>query len=118
MDQDVIAPSTDEITIPSPETLVGGSSSAPPELNIFNDKGKLPESEFVDVVHLQSRVFQLEQESSSKDLIIGNRDVRVGELEKHNQEKNAKILDLQANLGGITAVMYDLKKRLAHMFDD
>ena len=87
-----------ETTSSTPETHVGGSSFTPPELTISRGKRKLPESEFVDVTQLQSRVFDLEQEFASKNLIIGNLDIRVGELEKHNSEKSSKISDLKQTM--------------------
>ena len=91
MDQDTTASSTDETTTPLAETYAGASSSAPREFYISKGKSILTESEFVDIAHLKSRVYQLEQESLTKDFIIGTLEVRVGELEKENKVKNAKI---------------------------
>ncbi|KAL4562349.1 hypothetical protein LXL04_034551 [Taraxacum kok-saghyz] len=94
MDQDFQAPTTSA----APETHAGGSSSTPPVLNILRGKSKLPHAEPVDIVQLQGRVFDLEQESATKDLIIVNLDVR--------------------NLGGLTALLYDLKQSLSQKFVD
>ncbi|KAL4564809.1 hypothetical protein LXL04_028880 [Taraxacum kok-saghyz] len=66
----------------------------------------------------EGRVFELEKESATKDLIIGKLDVRVSELEKDNTKKNSKISYVQENLGGLTALYYDLKQRLAQKFSD
>ena len=93
-----------------------GSSSAPTAMGRSRGKRAVPGSELVDVVNLQNRVFQLEQESSENDLLIGKLDVRVSELEKDNSAKDAKILEPQTNLGGLTAFCFDLKQRLNQKF--
>ncbi|CAH1440411.1 unnamed protein product [Lactuca virosa] len=95
-----------------------GSSFETPELDISKGKIKLPEFEFVDVVQLQNKVFDLEQNSAEKDLVIGKQDIRINELEKENYDKDSKISELQENLGGLTALLFDLKQRLFQKFGD
>ncbi|CAI9296842.1 unnamed protein product [Lactuca saligna] len=51
----------------------------PPELDISKGKRKLPKFEFIDVGLLHNRVFDLEQSSAEKDLIIGKQDIRIRE---------------------------------------
>ncbi|CAH1415605.1 unnamed protein product [Lactuca virosa] len=96
MDQDFQSPIVEEEVIPSEGAQASGSSLKTPELDISKDKSKLPESEFVNVVQLQNRVFDLEQNSAEKDLIS----------------------ELQANLGGLTALFFDLKQRVFQNFGD
>ncbi|CAI9277795.1 unnamed protein product [Lactuca saligna] len=59
-----------------------------------------------------NRVFDLEQNSAEKDLIIGKQDIRISNLEKENSDKDSKISELQVNLGGLTDVFFDLKQLL------
>ena len=42
--------------------------------------------------------------------------MRVSELEKENSQKNKQILELQANLGGLTAFNFDFKDKLIGKF--
>ncbi|XP_023734028.1 uncharacterized protein LOC111881878 [Lactuca sativa] len=117
MDQDFQSLIIEEV-FPSEGAQASGSSFEAPELDISNGKSKLPESGFVDVALLQNKVFDLEQSSVEKDLIIGRQDIRISELEKENSIKDAKISELQANLGGLTALFFDLKQRLHQKFGD
>ncbi|CAH1416285.1 unnamed protein product [Lactuca virosa] len=96
----------------------GLSSFEALELDILKGKSKLPKSEFVDVARLQNSVFDLEQSSAEKDLTIGEQDIRINTLEKENSVKDAKISELQANIGGLTSLFFDLKQRLHQMFGD
>ncbi|CAI9285741.1 unnamed protein product [Lactuca saligna] len=89
-----------EEVFPSEGAQASGSSLEAPELDISKGKSKLPESKFVDVALLQNIVFDLEQSSIEKDLITGRQDIRISELEKENSIKDAKISELQVNLGG------------------
>ncbi|CAH1415665.1 unnamed protein product [Lactuca virosa] len=118
MDQDFQSPIVEEEVIPSEGAQASGSSFETPELDISKGKRKLPESELVDVVLLQNRVFDLEQNSVEKDLIIGKQDIRISKLEKENSDKDSKILERQANLSGLTALFFDLKQRLFQKFGD
>ncbi|CAH1443896.1 unnamed protein product [Lactuca virosa] len=63
-------------------------------------------------------VFDLEHSSAEKDLIIGKQEIRINDLEKENSIKDAKISELQANLGGLTALFFDLKQCLHQKFGD
>ena len=78
----------------------------------MQSKGKVIslESEPVDVIGLQCRVFELEQGSVEKDLMIRKLDVWVSELETDNYEKDKKISELQANLGGLTALYLKVRR--------
>nr|KAJ0190199.1 hypothetical protein LSAT_V11C800412640 [Lactuca sativa] len=118
MDQDVQSPVVEEKGMPSEGAQASGSSFETPDLDISKGKIKLPESKFVDVVQLQNRVFDLEQNLVEKDLIIGKQDIRISELEKKNSDKDSKISELQANLGGLTALFFDLKQCLFQKFGD
>ncbi|CAH1428241.1 unnamed protein product [Lactuca virosa] len=93
MDQDFQSPIVEEEVIPSEGAQALGSSFETPELDISKGKSKLLESEFVD-------------------------DIRISELEKENSNKDSKISELQANLGGLTALFFDLKQRLFQKFGD
>ncbi|CAH1431975.1 unnamed protein product [Lactuca virosa] len=64
-----------------------------------------------------NRVFDLEQSSAKKDLIIGKQEIRISDLEKENSIKDAKISEL-ANLGGLNVLFFDLKQRLHQKFGD
>ncbi|CAI9268174.1 unnamed protein product [Lactuca saligna] len=70
------------------------------------------------VSRLYSSVMRKKQESIEKDLLIGNLDVKVFEIEKENSQKNKHISDLQANLGGLTALYFDLRDKLIGKFGD
>ncbi|KAL8202070.1 hypothetical protein R6Q57_011217 [Mikania cordata] len=71
------------------------------------DKGKhgLPDDEPIDVVKLQSRVFELEQDSLSHTLLIQ-------ELKTNNETKYKKIKDIETNMGHLSAIVFDLKQKL------
>ncbi|KAL8209091.1 hypothetical protein R6Q57_008503 [Mikania cordata] len=75
------------------------------------DKGKnaLPEDEPIDVVKLQSRVFELEQDSLSQILLIQ-------ELKTENEAKDRKIKDLETNMGHLSAIVLDMKQKLQEIF--
>ncbi|CAH1421156.1 unnamed protein product [Lactuca virosa] len=118
MDQDFQSPIVEEEVIPSEGAQTSGRSFETPELDISKGKSKLPESELVDVVQLQNKVFDLEQNSAEKDLVIGKHDIRISELEKENSDKDSKILELQANLDGLTVLFFDLKQFLFQKFGD
>ncbi|CAH1452659.1 unnamed protein product [Lactuca virosa] len=118
MDQDFQSPIVEEDVIPSEGAQASRSSFETPELDISKGKSKLSESEIVDVVLLQNRVFDLEQSSAEKDLIIGKQDIRISELEKENSNKDSKIYELQENLGGLTALLFDLKQHIFQKFGD
>ncbi|CAH1416305.1 unnamed protein product [Lactuca virosa] len=45
-------------------------------------------------------------------------DIRISELEKENSDKASNILQLQADLGGLTALFFDLKQCLFQKFGD
>ncbi|CAH1450834.1 unnamed protein product [Lactuca virosa] len=118
MDQDFESPIVEEDVIPSEGAQASGSSFETPELDLSKGKNKLLDSELVDVVLLQNRVFDLEQSSVKKDLIIGKQDIRIRDLERENSDKTSKILELQENLGGLIALFFDLKQRLFQTFGD
>nr|KAJ0217514.1 hypothetical protein LSAT_V11C300108350 [Lactuca sativa] len=52
--------------------------------------------------------------STEKDLIIGKQDIQISELEKENSIKDSKISELQANLGALTALFFNLNHRLCN----
>nr|KAJ0207935.1 hypothetical protein LSAT_V11C500297960 [Lactuca sativa] len=112
MDHDFQSPIIEEEVLPSEGDQASGISFETPDMDLSKGKNKLPNSELVDVVLLQNRVFDLEQSSTEKDLIIGKQYIRISEIEKESSIKDAKILELQANLGGLTALFFDLKQRL------
>ncbi|CAH1422127.1 unnamed protein product [Lactuca virosa] len=87
-------------------------------MDISKGKSKLLESEFVDVALLQNRVFDLEQSSAKKDLIIGRQDIRISDLEKEKSIKDGMISELQENLGGLTTLFSDLKQHIHQKFGD
>ncbi|CAH1413112.1 unnamed protein product [Lactuca virosa] len=93
MDQDFESPIVEQEVLPSEGAQASGSSFEAPELDISKGKSKLPESEFVD-------------------------DIRISDLEKENSIKDAKISELQANLGGLTTLFFDQKQRLHQKFGD
>ncbi|CAI9271696.1 unnamed protein product [Lactuca saligna] len=70
MDQDFQSLIVEEEVIPSQGAQASGSSFETPELDISKGKINLPKYEFIDVVQLQNRVFDLEQNSAEKR--IGN----------------------------------------------
>nr|KAJ0193361.1 hypothetical protein LSAT_V11C800422420 [Lactuca sativa] len=92
---DFESPIVEQKVLPSEGAQASGSSFEAPELDISKGKSKLPESEFVDADLLQNKVFDLEQSSTEKDLIIGKQDIRISELEKKKSIKDAKISELQ-----------------------
>ncbi|CAH1413522.1 unnamed protein product [Lactuca virosa] len=83
-------PIVEQEVIPSEGAQASRSSFETPKLDISTGKSKLHESELVDVVLLQNKVFDLEQSSAEKDLIIGKQDIRISELEKENSNKRFK----------------------------
>ncbi|CAH1421421.1 unnamed protein product [Lactuca virosa] len=91
MDQDFQIPIIEDVVLSSEGAQASGSSFEALELDISKGKSKLHESEFVDVALLQNKVFDLEQSSAEKDLIIGKQDIRISDLEKENSIKDAKI---------------------------
>ncbi|CAH1452650.1 unnamed protein product [Lactuca virosa] len=91
MDQDFESPIVEQEVLPSEWAQASGSSFEASELDISKGKSKLSESEF---------------------------DIRISDLEKENSIKDAKISELQANLGGLTALFFDLKQRLHQKFGD
>ncbi|CAH1425890.1 unnamed protein product [Lactuca virosa] len=91
MDQDFEIPIVKEEVIPSEGAQVSRSSFETPELDISKGKSKLSDSEL---------------------------DIRISELEKESSDKALKISELQANLGGLTALFFDLKQRLFQKFSD
>ncbi|CAI9295897.1 unnamed protein product [Lactuca saligna] len=46
------------------------------------------------------------------------RDIRINELEKENSIKDSKISELQANLGGLTTLSFDMTQHLIQKFSD
>ncbi|CAH1448107.1 unnamed protein product [Lactuca virosa] len=126
------------------EAFASGSSSAPPppehdvasvkldkllafQYSISQSKGKGisigsrkggDEDSHHTISELKQEIMFLKQESIEKDLLIGSLDVRVSNLEQENSFQDAKISELQANLGGITALFFDLKHRLHQKFGD
>nr|KAJ0195538.1 hypothetical protein LSAT_V11C700352750 [Lactuca sativa] len=91
VDQDFQCPIVEEEVIPSEGAQALGCSFEILELDISKGKCKLPESELVDVVLLSNKVFDLEQSSVEKDLIIGN---------------------------GLTTLLFDLKQYLFQKLGD
>ncbi|KAL8217889.1 hypothetical protein R6Q57_021262 [Mikania cordata] len=81
------------------------------ETGIRVDKGKnvLPKDEPIYIVKLQSRVFELQQDSLSHTLLIQ-------ELNIDNELKDKKIKDLETNKGNLSAIVLDLKKKLQDKF--
>nr|KAJ0210418.1 hypothetical protein LSAT_V11C400178800 [Lactuca sativa] len=61
MDHDFQSPIVEEEVIPSEGAQASGSSFETPKLEISKGKCKLPKFEFFDVIQLQNRVFDLEQ---------------------------------------------------------
>ncbi|CAI9276227.1 unnamed protein product [Lactuca saligna] len=74
MDQDFQSPIVEEV-LPSEGAQASRSSFETVELDISKDKRKLSDSELVHVVLLQNNVFNLEQSSTKKNLIIGKQDI-------------------------------------------
>jgi hypothetical protein len=90
----------------------------------LTDKGKGIETP-VDLDVLQQRIFDLEQDSSAKELRIKEleenqrvRDLRITEMEESHIEKDSQIKELQANIGGLTALYYDLQQKLITQFGE
>ncbi|KAL8242278.1 hypothetical protein R6Q59_012580 [Mikania micrantha] len=75
------------------------------------DKGKneLRDDEPINVVKLQSRVSELEQDSLSHTL-------QIQELKIENEAKDRKIKDLQTNMGHLSAIVLDMKQKLQDKF--
>lgn len=72
-------------------------------------KNVLPDNELVDVHTLQKRIFELEQDSITKDM-------RLHFLERSDEEKTAKIKSLEDNLGQLSALFFDVKDKLWNRF--
>ena len=53
-----------------------------------------------------------------KDLLIGQHDIRIVELEADNGSKSKKILELQKHLRTLIACYFDLKTKLAEELRD
>ncbi|CAI9292131.1 unnamed protein product [Lactuca saligna] len=87
-------------------------------MDISKGKSKLPKSDFVDVALLRNIVSDLEQSFAENDLIIGMHDIQISKLENENSIKDEKILELQANIGGLNAILFDLKQHLHQKFGD
>ncbi|KAL8255172.1 hypothetical protein R6Q59_033393 [Mikania micrantha] len=75
------------------------------ETGIRVDKGNnvLSDDEPIDIVKIQSRVSELEQDSLSHTLLIQ-------ELKTDNELKDKKIKDLETNMGHLSAIILDLKQ--------
>ncbi|KAL8215992.1 hypothetical protein R6Q57_022829 [Mikania cordata] len=67
------------------------------------------EDEPIDIVKLQSKVFELEQHSPSHKLLIQ-------ELKIDNELKDKKIKDLETNMGHLSVIVLELKKKLPDKF--
>ena len=63
----------------------------------------------VDVVRLQDRIFELEQDSAVLQ-------VRMSDLEQENAAKDVKIATLEENLGSLTASFLELQQDLTRQF--
>ena len=98
MDQDFESPIVKEDVIPLEGAQASRKSFDTPELDLSKGKRKPFESELVDVVLLQNRVFDLVQSSMEKDLIIRKKDIRISELERENSDKASNISKLQENI--------------------
>ncbi|CAI9270864.1 unnamed protein product [Lactuca saligna] len=98
MDQDFQSQIVEEEVLPLKGAQASRSSFETPELDISKGTSKLPESELVDVVQHQIKVFDLEQNSAEKDLIIREQDIRINKLEKENSDKDSKKSEIQADL--------------------
>ncbi|CAI9281709.1 unnamed protein product [Lactuca saligna] len=133
-----------QIQMVNEETFGSGSSSAPPhpeydvasvklaKLLAYQDSisqskgngisigsGQRGDEDFHQTVSkLKQEIVFVKQESTEKDLLIDSLDVRVSNLEQENLAKDAKISELQANLGGLTALFFDLKQHLHQKFGD
>ncbi|KAL8229727.1 hypothetical protein R6Q57_014627 [Mikania cordata] len=70
-------------------------------------KNVLPENEPIDIVKLQSRVFEIEKDSLSHTLLIQ-------ELKTYNELKEKKIIDLETNMGHFLAIQH-VKKGFSDM---
>nr|KAJ0205027.1 hypothetical protein LSAT_V11C500228940 [Lactuca sativa] len=57
-------------------------------------------------------------DSAEKNFIIRKQDIRISDLENEKSIKDAKILKLQENLGGLTALFFDVTHRLHQKFGD
>nr|KAJ0186207.1 hypothetical protein LSAT_V11C900484210 [Lactuca sativa] len=70
------------------------------------------------ISELKQEIMLLKKESIEKDFLIGSLTVRVSNLEQENSVKDAKISELQANLGGINALFFNQKQCLHQKFGD
>ncbi|CAI9269374.1 unnamed protein product [Lactuca saligna] len=116
--QDFESPVVEQEVFPLEGAQASGSSFKGPDLDISKGKNKLTESEFVDMALLQNKAFDLEQSSAKYDLIIRRQEIRISDLEKENSVKDAKISKLEANIGGLSALFFDLKQHLDQRFGD
>nr|KAJ0225731.1 hypothetical protein LSAT_V11C100009100 [Lactuca sativa] len=91
MDQDFRSPIIEEVIFPCKGLRLLTSFEAP-ELDISKGKSKLLESEFMDVALLQNRVFDLEQSSAEKDLIIGKQDLRISAADPTSQSSSERVV--------------------------
>ncbi|CAI9263665.1 unnamed protein product [Lactuca saligna] len=107
------------------KTFASGSSSAPSLLEHYVSSGKL-----AMILAFQDSISQ----SKGKGISIGSRqgsdedshqiifelkqEIVSLSLEKENSIKYAKIYELQANLGGINDLLFDLKQHLYQKFGD
>ena len=67
---------------------------------------------------LKEEITTLKQKITEKDVLIGNLDIRVSDLEEENFQKSKQISDLQLNLGALSAGYFDLKNKLIAEFGD
>ncbi|KAL8229752.1 hypothetical protein R6Q57_014652 [Mikania cordata] len=107
--------------LPQVKESIDGSSSQSEYLDcdsflageqvIRANKGKtvFPEDEPIDTVKLQSRVFELEQDSLYLTL-------QIQELKTDNEHKEKMIKDLETNIGHLLAIVLDLKQKLQDKF--
>nr|KAJ0216966.1 hypothetical protein LSAT_V11C300126710 [Lactuca sativa] len=70
------------------------------------------------VFDLKAEIGVLNQKLIEKDVLIGNLDVQVSELEEENSSKSKQISSLQVNLGALMVGYYDLKNKLIVEFVD
>ncbi|CAI9302403.1 unnamed protein product [Lactuca saligna] len=93
---------------PNDETFALGRSSAPPPTE--------HDAASVKLAKLLAFQDSIPQSKGKGIYIFSGHGVRVLELEKENYQKNKQISYLQANLGGLTTLDYDLKYKLIGKF--
>ncbi|CAI9297743.1 unnamed protein product [Lactuca saligna] len=81
-----------------------GSDKDNSKASLLPQKQGGDEDSHQNVSELKQEIVFFKQESIEKDILIGILDVRVSNLEQENSVKDAKISELQANLGGLTAI--------------